>query len=294
MSDLEITALEGVPLTHHRADVGRGVRLHHVEAGEGPLVVLLHGFPEFWYGFRRQIPALARAGFRVVVPDLRGYNRSDRPAGVEAYTGRELADDVAGLIRACGEERAAVVGHDWGAGVAWSFAMAHPGMLRRLAVLNGPHPQMMVRGLSDPGQLLRSWYMFFFQLPRLPELVLGRDGGRGLTGTFRREARPGSFTEADLELYCEAFTQPGALTAMVNYYRALARPRGRVRARRVEVPVLSLWGEEDRHLKRELARPTPDLVADLEVVYLPGASHWVQHDAPSEVNERLAGFLGKG
>ena len=289
MSDLDITSLEGVPVTHQRADVGHGVTLHYVEAGEGPLVLLLHGFPEFWYSFRQQIPALARAGFRVVAPDLRGYNRSDRPREVSAYTSEQLADDVAGLIRACGEESALVVGHDWGGGVAWAFAMAHPAMLRRLAILNCPHPARLLRGLASPVQLARSWYMFFFQIPRLPEALLAFDRVDRLLDSIRREARPGAFTDQDLALYREALLQPGALRAMINYYRAAARHRPKLRP--VEAPVLVLWGDLDRHLGHALARPDARLVPDVRVVHIAGASHWVQHDAPDEVNERLIGFL---
>src|SRR3954449_2631161 len=153
----------------HREAVVNGVRLHYVEAGAGPLVVLLHGFPEFWYSWRHQIPALAAAGFRVVAPDMRGYNRSDKPRGVRAYSGDALTGDVAKLIRACGAERAVVVGHDWGAAVAWQFAMAYPALLERLVIMNAPHPARFLRALRTWRQARKSWYMFFFQLPWLPE-----------------------------------------------------------------------------------------------------------------------------
>ena len=292
MSDLEITSLQGCPIAHRYAEVSPGVRLHYVEAGEGPLVVLLHGFPEFWYGFRNQIPALAAAGFRVVAPDMRGYNHSSRPADVGAYTSKLLAADIAGLIRACGEERADVVGHDWGAGVAWSFAMAYPERLRRLAILNGPHPLGLMRAfVTSPRQLARSWYMAFFQLPVVPERVMARDDHAILLAAFRKEARPGAFTTTDLALYREAFAQPGALTAMVNYYRAMRHPSGMVRPAKVEAPVLVLWGDRDQHLGRELAHPPERYVPRATVVHLPAASHWVQHDAADEVNERLTSFL---
>jgi epoxide hydrolase 4 len=161
-------------LEHHHADLG-DVRLHYVEAGSGPLVVLLHGFPEFWYSWRFQIPILAEAGFRVVVPDMRGYNLSDKPPGVQAYRVELLARDVERLIRTCGEGTATVVGHDWGAIAAWIAAMRHPGRVGRLAILNVPHPARLLDGLLSPMQLLRSSYMFFFRsrgcLRRLSEQV---------------------------------------------------------------------------------------------------------------------------
>ena len=162
---------------------GAGVRLHHVSAGRGPLVLLLHGFPDFWYGWRRQLPALAAAGFRAVAPDLRGYNLSERPARVADYRIERLADDVAALVRALGADRAHVVGHDWGGLIAWQLAMRHPQVVDRLAILNAPHPARFRRLLLDPRQGLRSWYVAFFQLPWLPERVLGANGRRALRRT---------------------------------------------------------------------------------------------------------------
>ena len=162
--------LHGVGLADRYADLG-DVRLHYVEAGEGPLVLMLHGFPQFWYQWRHQVPALVEAGFRVVAPDMRGYNLSDKPPGVRAYRVELLARDVERLILACGEGTADVVGHDWGAIVAWVAAMRHPGCVGKLAILNVPHPARFLEGLLSPGQLLRSSYMFFFQIPRLPEEV---------------------------------------------------------------------------------------------------------------------------
>jgi pimeloyl-ACP methyl ester carboxylesterase len=163
--------LRGVELAHRYADLG-DVRLHYVEAGEGPLVLLLHGFPQFWYQWRHQIPALVEAGFRVVAPDMRGYNLSDKPLGVQAYRVELLARDVERLILACGEWTADVVGHDWGAIAAWVVAMRHPDRVGKLAILNVPHPARFLDGLLSPMQLLRSSYVSFFQIPRLPEEVI--------------------------------------------------------------------------------------------------------------------------
>ncbi|MCA1716042.1 MAG: alpha/beta hydrolase [Actinobacteria bacterium] len=279
---------------HRYADLG-DVRLHYVEAGEGPLVVLLHGFPQFWYMWRFQIPALAEAGFRVVAPDMRGYNLSEKPRGVSNYRVELLARDVERLILACGEESAAVVGHDWGAAVAWVTAMMHPGRVKRLGILNVPHPERFARGLLRPAQLLRSSYMFFFQVPRLPEKVLAAGNFAFLRYTLRNEPiRPGVFIDEDIERYVEALARPGALTAALNYYRALFRRnpfKVRTLLRRIEAPVMVIWGERDRYLGKELAGPDPSWVPNLRVERLPDASHFVAEDRPDEVNALLLEFL---
>ena len=281
---------DAVELQHGFAQVD-GVRLHYVEAGAGPLVLLLHGFPELWYGFRRQIPALAAAGFRVVAPDLRGYGRSDKPRGVSAYGMRELVRDVRVLIERLGATEASVVGHDWGAGIAWSFAMRHPEALTRLAILNGPHPMRLLEGLLTAKQVAKSWYMFFFQLPWLPEQMLRQADYAALFATLE-PSLDGTFLSAEeRETYRSAFAEPGALTAMVNYYRALLRPWTAPRPRSVDADVLVLWGERDPYLGRELAEPEPRWAHRARVEYLP-AGHFVQHDLPDEVNRRLIAFLG--
>ena len=197
------------------------MELHYVEAGDGPLVLLLHGFPEFWYGWRKQIEPLVDAGFRVVAPDLRGYNLSSKPDGYAAYTADKLADDVRGLIRELGAESAMVVGHDWGGTVAWTLAMNHPQVVDRLAILNAAHPRRLNEGLRNPRQLLRSWYFFYFQFPRLPERRARRRHWRFFK-RFLRDARP-PYTAEELERYVEAWSQPGAATAMIDYYRAAVR-----------------------------------------------------------------------
>ena len=220
----------GLELTHRYADLG-GVRLHYVEAGRGPLVLLLHGFPQFWYEWRHQIPALVEAGFRVVAPDMRGYNLSDKPPGVRSYRVELLARDVERLILACGERTAAVVGHDWGAIVAWIAAMRHPGRVGRLAILNVPHPARFPDGLLSPRQLLRSSYVLFFQLPGLPEEVIRAGDFALLRSALRRDpVRAGAFTAEDIERYVGAMKRPGAPTATLNYYRALLRNPKETRA----------------------------------------------------------------
>jgi pimeloyl-ACP methyl ester carboxylesterase len=286
--------LDETQLAHRYAHLD-DVRLHYVEAGSGPLVVLLHGFPDFWYSWRYQLPALVEAGFRVVAPDMRGYNLSDKPPGVRAYRPELLARDVQQLIRSRGEERAVVVGHDWGAAVAWLVAMRHPEVVERLAILNVPHPERFMRGLFTPRQLLKSWYVFFFQLPRLPEASLRAGKFAVLRRTFRTDpTRAGAFTDQDIRRYVEALARPGALTAAINYYRALFRRdprRARADLRRIEAPVLIIWGERDRYLGAELAEPSPELVPNARVERLPDASHWVHMDRPERVNALLLDFL---
>ena len=282
-------------LAHQALEVEPGVRLHGVERGAGPLVVLLHGFPEFWYAWRYQIPALAAAGLRVVAPDLRGYNLSDKPRGVAAYTVDVLARDVARLIEGCGAERASVVGHDWGGLIAWSFAMRYPQRLERLAILNAPHPATFRRALRRLPQLRKSWYVFFFQLPWLPEALARATNYAFIRAALRHEpVRPGAFSDADVQRYVEAIARPGALTAGINYYRAAFSRRQLREARqprRIEAPVLVIWGERDRYLLPELAQPDPAWVPNARVERLPNASHWVQADQPQRVNELLIDFL---
>ena len=291
---MKLMALDGIVLEHRDLQVeagDEGVRLHCVQAGEGPLVVLLHGFPDFWYGWRRQIPALVHAGFRVVVPDQRGYATSSKPAGVSAYGVRTLAQDVDQLIHALGEESAHLVGHDWGAGVAWATAMAHPERVRRLAILNGPHPKRFIEALKNPVQLAKSYYMFLFQLPWLPEQILGADRFSMLVRALRDEpTREGAVTEADLALYREAWSQPGALTTMIHWYRAMFRGEA-VPVQRTEVDALVVWGVKDRHLGHDLAAPSPDLVPNARVVFVPNATHWIQHDDPARVSDELIAFF---
>jgi epoxide hydrolase 4 len=278
---------------HGYADLG-DVRLHYIEEGQGPLVILLHGFPEFWFSWRLQIPALAAAGFRVVAPDMRGYNLSSRPSKVAAYDTDRLAADVRGLIHELGAERGLLAGHDWGAAVAWLTAMNHPEVVERLAILNGPHPRRMLQGLRTPRQLAKSWYMLAFQVPWLPERAARLRHWWGFRVVFD-EARPGAFTPQDIERYVEAWSQPGAARAMINYYRAAMRQtpgRAEARIRRVDAPTLVIWGERDRYLGAELAEPDPADVPNLErLVRLDEASHWVHQDEPERVNELLVEFF---
>jgi epoxide hydrolase 4 len=279
-------------MEHRSVELGNGIRLHCAEEGRGPLVLLLHGFPECWASWRYQIPALAAAGFRVVAPDLRGYGTSDKPRGLDAYRVDVLAEDVARLVTALGEEKAAVVGHDWGGALTWYAAMWHPERVSRLAVLNCPHPSRMSRALKTARQWRRSFYMLLFQAPLLPEAALRARDFASLRLLFRTDPRrPGAYSDADIEEIVRAAAQPGALTAMIDWYRAMLRRRPHKRWQPIDQPALVVWGEKDRFLLPELAEPDRAWVRDLRVLRLPQASHWVQADAPDEVNAALVAFL---
>ncbi len=270
------------------------VRLHAVAAGpqDGSVVVLLHGFPEFWYGWHRQIEPLAAAGFRVVVPDQRGYNLSGKPAGIAAYVLSELVSDIIAIADQLGHEKIFLAGHDWGAAVAWSTALLHPQRIAKLAVLNVPHPSVMRKFLgARPRQLLRSWYMFFFQLPRLPEAIFSALNFRIGTRALLRSSRPGTFSEDDLMQYRAAWSQPGALTAMIHWYRALFRIRLKFPDKTVRVPTRILWGERDAFLLREMAGESLRYCTNAEIVTFANASHWLQHEEPARVSELLIDFF---
>ncbi|MGB7875364.1 MAG: alpha/beta hydrolase, partial [Anaerolineales bacterium] len=202
-----------------------GIKLHVVMAGpkDGQPVFLLHGFPEFWYGWRKQIPALADAGYRVIVPDQRGYNMSDKPKGVRAYAIDKLANDILGLMDALGHEKVNLIGHDWGGFVAWAFAIWHPKCLSKLGILNAPHPDVMTRFLrrGDPEQLRRSWYFFTFQIPWLPEYWLRKNDWRRTVLALRGSGKIHTFTNEDITEYKQAWSRPGAIKAMLNWYRAV-------------------------------------------------------------------------
>jgi len=305
-------------INHHYANIN-GIRLHYAESGSGDnLVILLHGFPEFWYSWRHQLTVLGNS-YHVVAPDMRGYNLSDKPARVEDYRIEVLVEDVVDLIKHCGATKAAIVAHDWGAGVAWAVAQKYPERVSKLAVLQVP-PAAVWRANLSLRQLLRSWYMFFFQLPRVPEWVISAKNFAALDRTFKETvARRGAFSDADIELYKEALSWPGALTAAVNYYRANVRrimsqrnPRhtrerpghnGEAKTEqakpgadaRIRVPTLFIFGEQDfailpatvRGIENYIAAPYRELrIAD--------SGHWVQNEAAEEVNAALLEFLAEG
>jgi pimeloyl-ACP methyl ester carboxylesterase len=274
-----------------------GLRFHVATCGAGDrLALCLHGFPECWYSWRKQMPLLARLGYRVWAPDLRGYGDSERPGRVQDYAIERLLDDAAGLIDAAGARETLLIGHDWGGIIAWFFALRRVRPLARLVVMNLPHPAMMERALRSWRQMRRSWYVLFFQIPRLPERLLSAFDYRAVGEAFRGMAIDKSrFPDEVLRVYRDAAARPGALTAMLNYYRALLRG-GAERQRAlgypvIETPTLLLWGEEDRALAKETTYGTQRLVPNLTIRYLPGVSHWLQQEAPETVNAMLEAWL---
>ncbi len=282
---------------HREVVPANGLEFEVEMQGQGEaLALLLHGFPECAFSWRYQMPLLARLGYRVWAPNQRGYGRSSRPPGIQAYAIERLMEDVAGLIDASGARRVLLVGHDWGAIVAWLFAIRRIRPLERLVILNVPHPGAALRGLG-PRQLLRSWYIYFFQLPRLPEWALSRRNYRAIGDAFRAMAiDQGRFPDEVCDVYRANAALPGALTAMVHWYRALVRGGGGRRQHRlgyppIEVPTLMLWGTEDRALGVETTRHTHEFVTDLTLRYLDGVSHWVQQEAPELVNAMLEAWL---
>ncbi len=283
-----------------------GIRLHYAESGQGDLVILLHGFPEFWYSWRHQLTALGTQ-HHVVAPDLRGYNLSDKPARVEDYQIDVMVDDVIGLIDHFGESKASIVAHDWGAGLAWAVAQKHPDRISKLAVMQVP-PAAAWRANMSVRQLLRSWYMFFFQLPRLPEWLIGRNNFAALDRVFKDQVvRAGSFTDEDIEKYKAALREPAALTAAVNYYRANVfrlmrrKPETGVKFageapiekdRRVRVPTLFIFAEQDSAILPQTVKGVANYInAPYRELRIPDSSHWVQNEAPEEVNAALMEFL---
>jgi pimeloyl-ACP methyl ester carboxylesterase len=270
------------------------VELQAVAAGpkDGPVVILLHGFPEFWYGWRRQVEPLAAAGFRVIVPDQRGYNLSSKPTDVAAYALTELVSDVIAIADQLGQKKIFLGGHDWGAAVAWSTALLHPQRIAKLAVLNVPHPSVMRKFLSTrPRQLVRSWYLFFFQLPLLPEAIFSAFRYRVGARSLLRSSRPGTFSAEDLAQYRTAWAQPGALTGMINWYRALFRFRTKFPDRTVHVPTRILWGERDAFLLAEMAHESLRFCTSAELFTFANATHWLQHEEPVRVSELLIDFF---
>ncbi|HLO13635.1 MAG TPA: alpha/beta hydrolase [Anaerolineales bacterium] len=272
-----------------------GVRLHTVMAGpqSGPPFVLLHGFPETWRCWIKQIPALAAAGCRVIAPDQRGYNLSDKPKGIKAYRVDTLVEDIIGLINELEYEKVNLVGHDWGALVAWMLAIKYPERLHRLGIINVPHPAVFRRFLlRDFEQMRRSLYALFFQLPWLPERLMSAGNWRGATIAMCRSARNNAFTEEDIKKNKQAWSQPGAMTAMLNWYRAAFWYRAQItNDLRATVPTLMLWGVKDVALTYRMARPSIDYCDDGNLIFFPDATHWVQHEEADEVNRHLLEFV---
>ncbi len=263
------------------------VRLHCSTLGpaDGPLVLFLHGFPARGTTWRELLPAFAEAGYFAVAPDLRGYGASDRPAGVDSYAMPRIVEDAIAILDAFGRKRAYVVGHDFGGGVAWAVAMAHPERVERLAILNSVHPVGMERQIRKGSQLRKSWYIFFFLLPWIPEWWLARRDFRFL----RQALAADGLGDAVVDDLLEGVRPPGALHAAINWYRASFRDvaRKRVVPKKVDLPTLVVWGDRETHLDPELATPPADWVSHVRIEHVPEGSHWVHHDAPAKVTALL-------
>ncbi|WP_375437559.1 alpha/beta fold hydrolase [uncultured Hymenobacter sp.] len=273
--------------------VVNGLTLHVVEAGpvDGSLLILLHGFPEFWWAWRHQITPFAEAGYRVVVPDLRGYNQSEAPEEVSAYRLDRLVADVLALADHYEAERFYLVGHDWGGIIAWGVGASHSDRLRRLVVMDAPHPDLWAeQAFTHPTQALRSTYVAVFQLPWLPETALSALDFAGLRAMVESTARADAFKPGELEQYIQAWDQ-GSLTAMLNYYRALREREKPAQPTRIQVPTLVLWGEHDSFLEHHVAYAARDLCDHGHLVIIEGATHWLHLEEPARVNAEIIGFL---
>ncbi len=270
------------------------IDIHYAEAGapDAPPVMLLHGFPEFWAGWRDQIPALAAAGFRVIAPDQRGYNLSSKPKGIAAYDIDKLAADVVALSDHFGIPRLKLVGHDWGASVAWWLATTRPDRLERVAVINAPHPALWLKAMrEDKQQRRKSWYVQMFRLPWLPEAMMKARNFRSLADGLVQSSRPGTFHESDFAEYRRAWSQPGALTATVNWYRALLKKRMPGALPWIKTPLLLIWGVEDRFGEKSAGEASLALCENGRSIFVESATHWVHHEKPALVNATLIEFL---
>ena len=261
------------------------------------LALCLHGFPEHAYSWRHQMPMLAKLGYRVWAPNLRGYGNTDSPQEVSAYKTRTLVEDVAALIKVANAKETLLMAHDWGGALAWSLAMQQPQFIDRLIILNLPHPACFARELQRVEQLMKSWYIFFFQLPWLPEFMLGRRHARATSGIIRGSSRnPARFPDEALEVYRANAARPGGLTAMLNWYRAPFRGKGFRRLHEgtiptIHTPTLFLWGDADAALSLRTTEGTGKYVSDLTFRVFPGVSHWIQQEAPDEVNAMIEAWL---
>jgi pimeloyl-ACP methyl ester carboxylesterase len=270
------------------------IELHAVVAGDpsDPLVVLLHGFPEFWYGWHRQLEPLVNAGFRVLVPDLRGYNASEKPKSVAAYGLETLREDVSALIRSTGATDAHVVGHDWGGVIAWYLGMYDSSVLDQLCILNVPHPLAFLKTLgSDASQVGRSWYMGLFQLPSLPEALWNRYEHSVWENVFVKSTQPDTFTERDRRLYRQAWAQPGAKRGMCNWYRAAVRKPLFPSNESISTPLLLLWGDQDAALIPELADRSLEYCDSAQLERFSGGSHWIHHEFPDRISSVVIDHL---
>ena len=289
--------------THEYADVN-GIRLHYVTEGSGRLILFAHGFPEFWYAWKDQLSEFGR-DYQAVALDMRGFNRSSKPEEVEQYQMKYLVGDVRGLVRQLGHERFTLVAHDWGGAMAWVFAVTHPDLLDGLVIINSPHPAIFARELSaNPAQQQASQYMVMLRGSE-SEQALAADNYAQLRERFMGDSLwNGIFSEQDRNAYLEAWSQPGALTGGLNYYRvsrvtptpigtqaAQERPSRDLNSLMVRVPTLVIWGEQDRALLTGNLDGLEQFVPDLTVKRIPDGSHWVIHEHPALVNQYIREFV---
>jgi len=290
-------------MKHQYATVN-GLRLHLVSTGYGPLMLFVHGFPEFWYAWKNQLDAFSR-DYHAVAVDTRGYNLSDKPADVKAYRPKQLVEDLRQLIDHLDGRPCILVAHDWGGAVAWNLAAAHPEYISRLVIINAPHPVLFARALtSSPEQIAASQYMLLLRDAKA-ERVLSEGNFQRLEKMLRAQADDSNTwpSDTDLELYREAWSQPGALTSALNYYRASPlyppspQASGAVaitlnaRDFTVTVPTLVIWGERDQALRPVLLEGLDEVVRDLTLKRIPDGSHWVIHEQPDRVNRLIGEFI---
>jgi len=272
-----------------------GVKLHVMEAGpvDGQMILFLHGFPEFWYAWRKQIDYFADKGYLVVVPDQRGYNLSDKPEGIASYKIDELAKDIIGLIDAYGRDKIFLVGHDWGASVSWWVALKYPERLQKLVILNVPHPKVMAQTVfTNVEQMKKSWYIFYFQLPGAVDKLAAATNYQWVLDMITSSANPGAFSAAELEEYRKAFSQSGAFTAMVNWYRAMIQTKQeQPQSFDVIVPMILMWGEDDVAMLTEMADKSMAYCKQGKLIKFPKVSHWIQHEAADRINPLIAEFF---
>ena len=270
-----------------------GITLHTVEAGDkrGDCMVFLHGFPEFWYGWKNQLSHFAERGYRVVVPDQRGYHTSSKPAGIRAYCVQHLVADIAALIQGLTDKKVVLAGHDWGGVVAWQLALHHPHLLHRLVIINMPHPKVFAQTLKkNTTQMLRSSYAAFFQIPLLPEWTARAFDFALLERSLLKTSKKGAFSKEDIEAYKKAWQQPHALTAMINWYRAY-KYNTLSASGTIEMPVLLIWGRQDQFLLPQMAQQSIDRCAHGKLVMVDDATHWIHHEQPELVNGLVDDFI---
>lgn len=273
-----------------------GITLHVAVTGpeDGELVILLHGFPDFWYGWRKQIYTLREAGYRVAVPDQRGYNKSDKPKGKKAYVINELGQDIIGLIKHFKREDALIIGHDWGGAVGWYLASTHPKFVQKFIAINIPHMGVFPKALlKTPSQLIKSLYIAFFQIPLLPEKIMNGKNFKNMVQILKGSSKKGTFKENDIKEYKKAWRKSGALTAMLNWYRRLPASMKHISKEKIEVPVKIIWGEKDRFLSKSLAEESLKFINAASVTWIKGATHWVNQEEADAVNKEILSFLNK-